>query len=198
MSRITPPRASRTDRRAVTAGVAASVLVHAGLFAFVGFGAPSPSDERARPARPIDTADAPSIRLIALDDAPAPVPARPSHASAVAPAPGDKAGRASAAPAAAPTAGGSEPAAPPVLLTFAQPTPSPLLLAGAVASEAPSDAAPRAASYKPGGVRDAKLGWSGQDEEKVRRAGRIRAALGVGAGDGHCPARPPRRGPLRP
>ncbi|HUG02444.1 MAG TPA: hypothetical protein VML95_11305 [Longimicrobiales bacterium] len=174
------------------------MLVHAGLFAFVGFGAPSPSDERARPARPIDTADAPSIRLIALDDAPAPVPARPSHASAVAPAPGDKAGRASAAPAAAPTAGGSEPAAPPVLLTFAQPTPSPLLLAGAVASEAPSDAAPRAASYKPGGVRDAKLGWSGQDEEKVRRAGRIRAALGVGAGDGHCPARPPRRGPLRP
>lgn len=194
MHHAAPLRTSRTDRRAVAAGVVASLAVHAALFAFVGFGVSGPSEERKGPARGYVPVDAPSIRLLTLrTDAPEPDLQR-AFESATSPmsVSADESG-AAGAPAAAPDIGAAEPAAPPVLVTFKQPSPSPLLLAGAVEPVAePGSASARAAAYTPGGVREAKVAWSGREEERSREARRIGRALSVGTGDGHCPVRPPR------
>lgn len=198
----------RSDRLALLAGAAASVVVHAILFVTVALEAPAPAtDGRQRPTA-VPAEDA--LRLIVLVDAPAPAAESgpesrradgSSGATSSKPAP-DAAGATARADARAAST-------PPVLLAYAAPVRSPLLIAapadegsGRAESAAPESAvdeaaaAARVATYTPGGVRSAKLGWAGQDAAKARRDGRIRRALTVDVGDGHCPARPPSRGPL--
>jgi hypothetical protein len=167
------------------------------LFALVSFGLPDGS-VREDAAQPVVSDDG-ALRLIVVEEEMPEDPTRLEPAASAAPASSDDVAVADAdgAPAAAPAPGGADPAAPPVLLAYHEPIRSPLLLPGAtedVASTA-STASARAATYTPGGVRKAKLGWSGQDEAKARRDGRIRALL-AGTGDGHCPARPPGRDPF--
>ena len=192
MPRSTP----RSDRKALAAGAALSLLVHGTLFALVSFVPPEPAAPDDR--RPALAPDDGAIRLIVVESAPEPrTPPRVStDAAASAAAAGGAAARSAGAPAAAPTLGGATPAAPPVLLAYRAPVASPLMLPSATEEvTAPaSTASARAAAYTPGGVRKAKLGWSGEDEVKAQRDGRIRASLGIG--DGHCPARPPRGGPI--
>ncbi|HSM35897.1 MAG TPA: hypothetical protein VK837_05800 [Longimicrobiales bacterium] len=193
MPRLTP----RTDRKAFAAGAALSILAHGILFALVSFAPPElpAPDDRPPEFAPDDGA----LRLIvvesALESRTRPRVSTDAAASAAADD-GAAAARSAGAPATAPTLGGATPAAPPVLLAYRAPVASPLLLASATAEVATpaSIASARAAAYTPGGVRKAKLGWSGEDEAKARRDGRIRASLGIG--DGHCPARPPRGGPI--
>lgn len=194
------PRGTRSDPKPILAGAGLSIVAHVAAFAFVGFhidgalASPEPS-----PAPAFDDHEA--VRLVTIVDAH--VPAPDSRATWAPNAGRDGGGAASAGGPRSESGPGSaqsvEPdiSAPPVLLTFRQTTSSPLLLAAS--DEPSSDAssvAVRAASYTPGGVRAAKRSWSGQGDVIARRNGRIRDALGVGFGDGHCPTRPPARGPL--
>ncbi|MEN8374901.1 MAG: hypothetical protein ABFS34_05575 [Gemmatimonadota bacterium] len=195
MSQSRSRRNGRHDLKAIVAGVSASILAHLALFAFVGFGIPGSSDDDERDRVSV-AEDWAALQIVEIaQEAPAPsqsASASPANASA-----GEATDAGAGAPAAAPALGGSESAAPPVLVSFTQPTSSPLLLASAVV-ETPASrraASARAASYTPGGVRQAKLGWSGQDAEKASRSGYISAVLGAGPGDGHCPT-PPGRGPI--
>jgi hypothetical protein len=187
-----PRSSSRTDRNALVAGAALSLVAHGILFALVSFAPPDPPARADRP--PAVAPDDGALRLIVVESAPEP-PTPLRFSTDVAASAASATARSAGAPA-APTRGGATPAAPPVLLAYRGTVQSPLLLASAteeVAAPA-STAAARAAAYTPGGVRKAKLGWSGEDEIKAQRDGRIRASLGIG--DGHCPALPPRGGPI--
>lgn len=215
MSRPTSQAPKRSDRTALMAGAVASAVVHGVLFAAVAFDAPSPAlDDRAAPATAF--ADD-ALRLIVLEETHRP-PADPDPTDSRVEAEGEATSSDRPAPGAPSNAAGSVTSAealasspPPVLLTYAVPVRSPLLVAasadaGSARAEAEDDAAEttadeaiapaRAATYAPGGVRSAKLGWSGQDAAMAKRDGRIRLTLAAGIGDGHCPARPPARGPL--
>lgn len=212
MSRPTLQTTKRSDRRALVAGAVASVVVHAVLFAPVAFDVPRPA-----------AGDLPERAAVLADDAPRLIvlretlrPQSPSEPSEPRPEAGPAASSGAAAPGAPPNAaspakpaGARAPSPPPVLLAYAAPVRSALLMAapadaGSARAEdaaaesgvAETTAAAPAATYTPGGVRSAKLGWSGQDAAKARRDKRIRSALAVEVGGGHCPARPPSRGPL--
>lgn len=210
MSRPTLQTPKRSDRRALVAGAVASAVVHGILFAPVTFDVPRPAagDLPERAAVLADDA----LQLIVLRETLRPqIDSEPSEPRPEAgPAEASSGAAAPAAPpnAASPAtpAGARAASPPPVLLAYAAPVRSPLLMAAPAyagsaraedaAAESVAETTAAAATYTPGGVRSAKLGWSGQDAAKARRDKRSRSALAVDVGGGHCPARPPSRGPL--